>query len=266
MASTLRHGLVLLTLFCFSHIALCPRPADTRPARLVDLDDILLDLISDLSVRKVSLLCKSLLRRPPHEISLVKELADLGGKYEQNQERALHRLVNHKPWRRLLPRIYEFDNYIARGQEGVGCRRCKSSVLLPHEVFGTIWDAAPDLFDYLFKGTDENIRTFWTETQQRSTAWHDSHPAVIRQPDASKRIPIGTHGDDTGYHQHDKVLIISWNSVAVNLDTINNKILFAAIQLLPAVAGITLNEYYMVLKWSLNCLNQGKYPAQELKR
>jgi len=242
-----------------------PPPAETRPPRLSDLDDWLLDLISELSVNKVCGLCRALLRHPPAEAPLVAELAQLGsaGVHTSNQERDLHKLLDKKPWRALLPDLYEFDNFVTRKQEGAGSRRIKSHALLPHEVFANVWKVAPDLFDYLFRGGDDNMLNFWRETKARSRDWHDSHPAIQRQPDPLKRVPIGTHGDDTGIWQHEKVLVLSWNSVAVDLDTSNNRIVFAVVQLLSALPGVTLYEYYLVLKWSLNCLNEGKFPKKD---
>lgn len=259
----LRHVIFGLVVLLEPHGVVCPPPAGTRPARLEDLDDFLLDLICELSVRKVSHLCKALLRRPPSEFDLVHELASLGGSHESNAERDLHSLLRRKPWRKLMPDLYPFPNYVCRAKESAGAKRCTSYALLPHEVFHSVYTTAPDLFDFLFRGNDANLIDFWRETQQRSTSWYDSHPAVARQPDARKRVPIGTHGDDTGIWQHEKVLIISWNSVAVNTDTFNNKILFCAVQLLSALPGITLNEYYDVLRWSLNCLSSGFFPDKD---
>ncbi len=256
----------VLLLLCLSSFIQCPQSAANKPARLQDLDDWLLDLISELSVNKVSSLCRVLLRRPPSEHDLVHRLAELGksGEHEANQERDLHRFVNTQSWRNVLPDLYEFSNFLYRSDYS-GARRAKCHVLLPHEVFHTVWEAGEDLFDMLFRGGNANLQHWWDETRRRSAEWHDNHPAIQRQPDPLLRVPIGTHGDDTSMHQHDKVLIITWNSVSVSLDTLNNRIVFAAIQLLPAIPGITLYEYYLVLQWSLNALSAGEFPAKDGK-
>ena len=107
---------------------------------------------------------------------------------------------------------------------------------------------------------------FWSESARRSPSWHDNHPTVLREKDPRKRIPIGTHGDDSGVFQHEKILILSWNSVAVEMDTLNNRILFGVIQHITAIPGVTEHEFYLVLAWSLNCMSKGIFPDKDMGR
>ena len=52
-------------------------------------------------------------------------------------------------------------------------------------------------------------------------------------------VPLGMHGDDAGGHGHDKVLVLTWGSVAVEGSTLDTRICFTMIRDGEAVPGVT---------------------------
>ena len=83
---------------------------------------------------------------------------------------------------------------------------------------------------------------------------------------ANKIVPIGMHGDDAHVFEHEKALIMSWNSVAVQHATIDNRILFGVIPMSKVIAGLTLHQFYEVFVWSLTALSRGQFPYEDHKQ
>ena len=71
------------------------------------------------------------------------------------------------------------------------------AALLPHEVFATLYDKAPDLFRHLMYGTEENLIKFWAGLERTDAELCRNHP-VVQHTQPNRRIPIGIHGDDAG--------------------------------------------------------------------
>ena len=61
--------------------------------------------------------------------------------------------------------------------------------------------------------------------------------------------------------EHEKALVLSWNSCAISHSTIDNRILFGVLAYSKILPGVTLNQFYEVFVWSLNCLSTGMFPA-----
>ena len=77
-----------------------------------------------------------------------------------------------------------------------------TSVLLPHEVFHSLYKHAPELFRHLFVDTEENLEYFWSETSRTHAEFENNHPCKNVSP--RKRIPVGMHGDDAGTYESEK--------------------------------------------------------------
>ena len=56
---------------------------------------------------------------------------------------------------------------------------------------------------------------------------------------------------------------MSWNSVAVQHATIDNRILFGVIPMSKVIPGLTLHQFYEVSVWSLKALGLGVFPSED---
>ena len=147
-------------------------------------------------------------------------------------------------------------------QSGIGTYTGMQSVLLPHEVFHTTWTHAREIFHYLFVGDDTNLANFWENTARTDPEFVADHP-VCASNEPCHIVPLGMHGDDAGLFEHEKALVLSWNSVAVQRTTIDNRILFGTMACSKIITGLTLHQFYLVFVWSMNCLAEGKFPARD---
>ena len=142
----------------------------------------------------------------------------------------------------------------------------KHSVLLPHELFATLYAGSQELFDRIFCGELGNLEKYWEGAARAGGSWFDLHPVVESQPNAALRIPIGIHGDDAGAFHNRKFLVLTWGSVAVELPTMDSRLLFAILDLDECVhddADTTMQTVYKIFTWSLNALATGLHPYND---
>ena len=194
----------------------------------------------------------------------VKELAEmLKGKRPDNLERTVNRWARRQVWGRLMPEPYKFDMTVKAKRKTGRLARMSTSVLLPHELVGTL-SAYPELFEFLM-GSAKELFDFWKGTAETDREWMDAHPALNPgAEDFEKLVPIGIHGDDAGIFQGDKYLVLSWNSCAAQgRKTLDNRMLFACVLYNRLVEGVSLNQLYRILVWSLDALATGKYPEKD---
>ena len=178
-------------------------------------------------------------------------------------ERDLHQWERKQPWSQLVPEPFEYDVSYLRS-DGVGTYKSKHCALLPHEMFHTLFLNAPEVFHYLFVGGAGNLAAWWGHTQDTDPDFVRDHPGCLETA-PEFRVPIGMHGDDAGLFEHEKVLVFSWNSVAVERSTIDNRILFGTLAYSKIIPGLTLYEFYDVFVWSLNALSYGRFPSVDHK-
>jgi hypothetical protein len=197
--------------------------------------------------------------------SLAASIQELAGINLHNAERDLHRWVSRQAWRQLLPATYVFDVMVSTSEAAVAVR--PHAALLPHEVVGQLWSCAPELFEHLLTGGEDNLLQFWRAAEAHKDHWYEQHPVIKRVADARLRIPIGMHGDDAGVHGTQQVLVITWNSVAVKRPTLDNRIVFTMIRVAELVkdGAATLQEMMDVFRWSLHALSDGMYPVADHK-
>ena len=186
----------------------------------------------------------------------VRELAGLPS--DSHRERDLHRWVQKQPWRSVLPPTYEFDLPYTSDYIHLGVVR--HAAFLPHEVMASL-SKVPELFEELLTGPPGNLERFWQNTS--STDWYRRHPHPAVHEDHAHCIPCGIHGDDAGVFQNEKVLVLTWGSVARELLTLDSRILFSAVQFAHAVPDMTIPVLYEVLTWSLNVMSSGVFPAAD---
>ena len=179
-------------------------------------------------------------------------------KHKWNYERSLHRWFRKQAFAELMPQPYNFPLTVY-GTTKLSMKRAVHACLLPHEWFGTLY-AFPELFEELMTGGEANLRHFWDRS--RETDWYRSHP-VIGTAKPEWQVPIGHHGDDVGVFSGEKVLVMTWGSVATALNVLDTRLIFTGIYVKQLIDDVTLDEIHKVFAWSMRCLALGIYPAND---
>lgn len=135
-------------------------------------------------------------------------------------------------------------------------------VLLPHEIFAAVAEfGGRALFEKLFTGGADNLRSWWEQAEARADPWFVSHPVLAAGASYNRCVPLGIHGDDCGIGGgHEKALMVSWGSVAVRSGTLDSRILFSIARLSEMVLP---HHVFDVMQWSFNCLASGYWPAAD---
>ena len=154
----------------------------------------------------------------------VVDLSNLSCNGNRNVERDLHRWVSKQPWRKLLPPKYSFR--LPFTPDGMQETEVNHAALLPHEAFSTLSEF-PELFKDLLTGPDGNLQRFWDNTA--NTRWFQKHPLPELHASPQLCVPIGIHGDDAGVFGIEKVLVLTWCSVAREHVTLDSRIMFSAV-------------------------------------
>jgi hypothetical protein len=76
-----------------------------------------------------------------------------------------------------MPQLFKFDMVFADKETGDTVPG-KHWGLLPHELFHTIYTTAPELFQYLFVGSEENLEYFWRKTMETDPEFCNNHPCM----------------------------------------------------------------------------------------
>ena len=173
--------------------------------------------------------------------------------------------MNRQLWRQLLPALYEFPIIVDNKAEfGTATDVCNHAACLPHEVFSSLYTAAPDLFRHLFTGEPGNLAQWWAEADECDPDWCRSHPTVTTQPDPEKRVPLGMHGDDAGMAGLESVLAITWGSIASDQrSTLDTRIAFSMVKTREIFGTVTMDTLYGIFAWSFKALATGKFPYED---
>ncbi len=188
----------------------------------------------------------------------------------RTSERTLHSWADKQPWTKVLPQPYSFTAPVATND---GVAMGSLTCLAPHELFATLWAAAPLLFEELF-GSEHDREHFWAEQDRagRETAgehrraehcrWLQHHPATHAEP--RRRVPIGIHGDAGQMHGGEKILAISWGGLCRTGTTQDARLPFIVIKLSTAAAEhATSFQAFETLSWSMAALARGTHPAHD---
>ena len=175
-----------------------------------------------------------------------------------NAERDFQRWAESQIWRKLMPRTYEFLLHVKHSCFEETIEKTHSA-LLPHEVFGNLYNHAPELFKDLITGGPANLLRWWSDAARIGGSWYTNHPVIAAEPEPLRRVPFGLHGDDAGMHGQDQVLVLTWGSVALQKSTLDSRIVFTMIKCSSLGPG-TMHNILNVLRWSLDALADGRYP------
>ena len=226
--------------------------------------DQLLNSLNQVGCTKISSLAKAAVKTPSP--SLKSFAAKVGGSHV---ERSLQTWAHKQSWIDFLPDPFDFNIHV----EDLGCNRegvfeqkagsttAKHSCILPHEVIGSLWDKAPDVFEHLL-GDANTLKAFWQAAATANDEWYREHPVLLGGAPPEVCIPIGLHGDDAGVHGQEQVLVITWNAVTYILPTLDSRIVFTMLKV-STIHPFTMKRIYDVLVWSFDALAKGKFPAAD---
>ena len=248
----------LLRFACSLVVVAAPPPPGSTQALLPLLVDLL--TAAGGGTQSLARLRRTAVASGQHVHPSVREIAALS---EHNFERDLHRWAMKQAWRELLPHTYEFQLMV---EGDVAPKEATHSAILPHELFASLHAQAPLLFEKLFTGGSENLRNWWEAERRADSCWYKDHEVVKNVGDPTQRVPIGIHGDDAGVQGEQQVLVITWGSVAVELPTLDSRLVFCMLRtadILDDGADTTKSTVFAVLRWSLAALSCGRFPHED---
>ncbi len=198
-------------------------------------------------------------------------LQALAQSFGANAEREVHAWAKTQPWRGAMPQPYAFQAPMRKhGNVVTGFQHC----LLPHEVFASIGQRAPRVFEELFGSTSDREH-FWAEMdrtarelppgprKEEHVRWLRDHPCW--RIDAARRVPLGAHGDAGEMQGGEKVQVVSWGGVCRKGSTLDTRLLFCALKSAEMVheGHVTLFAAFKVMAWSLCCMARGVHPEKD---
>ena len=168
-----------------------------------------------------------------------------------------------------LPQLQEVDIPL-KGQPTL----CASaSVMLPHELFAALHENPNGWAKSILPDPDK-LEAFWSAFQGHPCM--AQHPLHKRKGYKTKCIPLALHGDEVPVTGIGKIwcrsaLVLSWNSLMATAggasleDT--NLYIFGLFEkfILPASEFTqgTMAALWTLLRWSFDCIWQGKWPARD---
>ncbi len=183
-------------------------------------------------------------------------------KHEQNLERDIYtQCVN----RLGLPDIICVVDTIIRKTNGAGVVEVKRPVLLPHEVFGLLYEKNRAQFHSVLN-TSQNV-SYWTESFKNEPPWLRLHPMREHILGHMNEVtPLRVFGDETGISKNCErpVACLSWDSDISTGDVWLSKFpVYIIPQHLLLPAGASTDPLDAKCVWSLNCLSKGVWPSED---
>ena len=186
----------------------------------------------------------------------------VSGKYPQHMSDEFLKIIDShspcllpQPFQALIP--YKSDDQWA------------AHIMLPHELFASLY---------------HNYRDAWSRAilpEQPNKSWEScgahpqmqGHPMLCRENWKSLAVPIGMHGDAVPVTGIGKVAakcldVFSWTSLISSGKTINvNYYIWSVYHAIVSKADgrDTMDEFFKVLKWSLEAMYEGKWPTHNHK-
>ena len=146
----------------------------------------------------------------------------------------------------------------------------KQYVLLPHELFATLYEHHHHQFiTHLCGGGVQNITEFWQAMS--SHPGYQSHPVRARSDHQTRCVPISIHGDGVsisgvGRSWAKSVDVYSWSSMLSNTSTkLSNYLIYILYWKLvsPNEHFNGFQKFLRLLTWSLYWLMLGRWPSRD---
>ena len=181
------------------------------------------------------------------------------GQHPNNMSRDMTRFIEAIP---KLPPSSEIPMPTQKGEERTG-------LLLPHEIFSHMYENNRSAFNKLFiPDGPSSLKKFWN--QCRGAACLQNQPVLVNL-NPSKCIPIGIHGDEVPIAGRGKcwvkmALVFTWFSLVANQMPTKESLLWiwaGSPQHFLSGENGTMNTFYMILAWSMDCLFSGLWPTRD---
>lgn len=197
----------------------------------------------------------------------IRKLAAMGsrGLYPGNCHADLERHLRPTP---VTTALRSFSATIAKPPCGFWTG--SHTILLPHELFATIFTHHSDVFyKSVCGGGVSNVELFWSNMQGHP-AYRD-HPVRLRTEHLSKAIPLSLHGDGVpvsgvGKSWSQSVDVYSWASMLSKGRTTDTMYLIYLLnpKLCVKLPGKNVQDsFFTLLKWSFYWLFVGKWPLRD---
>ena len=99
------------------------------------------------------------------------------------------------------------------------------------------------------------LASFWEHHSRRPREWQFMGP----QP-SGLSMPYAIYGDDAGVFEKSKVLILMLHAVLCDRPTIERSFLITVLPYDWVADGVTLNDLYTQISWSLQACEFGRHP------
>ena len=231
------------------------------PLNLDLLEEVLEPICRGGSCDRLIRLTKAIVAGTSGAHESIQEIAMM--KRSQHFEQQLHTWTSKQHFCQFMPKPFEFACWKATKW---GPKELSHHAILPHDLFSAIYHESFELFEKLFTGGDDNMLEWWRQAEEVGGDWFQLHPVIQSQPDAAKRVPFGFHGDDAGAQGEECILCVTWGSVAVDLPTLDSRLVFSLLKLSEKVLlpdDPTMQMLYKVLAWSFKSLSTGKHPYED---
>ena len=130
-------------------------------------------------------------------------------------------------------------------------------VLLPHQVFGTLYHHRRELWNAWLRGPENAALDFWKALKDSSIV--QGHPGLRDRGHWGMTLPLGLHGDGGAFSKQDSLFVISFNSLCAahgSGEGFAKRFLFTIIRKRDLAPG-TLDVLWRVFAWSVNQLLTG---------
>ena len=191
--------------------------------------------------------CKDMATVPPRPLQA---LANLGGGYSNKMSSALIALQK--------PKVCPAFSFQLPYKSGLKLQ----SMLLPHELFASIYSNYKDTFESVLVDSTGHLEEFWKTNR--------FHPAMAMHPalgDSAKQIPIAVHGDGVPIVGKGKIWcksswVYSWSSLLSEAPT-KDKQFYIGMVWDTLQGPETMDSFFKVMAWSLKFLQQGIWPTED---
>lgn len=156
----------------------------------------------------------------------VQDFASLGGRFDNNIERDMHRWLRHLNGFMLEPYYINLPLVDIRSEKA----SMRVPIILPSEVLRGVFEAGDKPWEAAVAGRSRSdgkcpIEAFWDNARRQE--WFRMHPDL--RAGCEKVIPMIWHCDGAEYRTAREMLVFSWASAASRGDTWASRFVFAVL-------------------------------------
>ena len=168
--------------------------------------------------------------------------------------------------RKTVPLVQMVEPYKFKipldNNRGLGSVYRDQEMVLPHELFAALHGNYPDHFRKIF--ATEQLRDWWGHIPAEKRERHPSlAPATLAPATLATTVPLRFYGDDIAVAKTVHCLVLLFTSAAAFRLPAGEAYLPVSSTRLEGSDVRTTEEVYRVVRWSLEALCKGKWPATD---